>query len=54
MTVYKKGISISAQSVGYRDIYNFSKIFKSYFGISPRAYRYAYETNGQHTETETR
>ena len=42
MTVYGNEISISAQSVGYKDIYNFSKIFKTHFGVSPRAYRRAY------------
>ena len=31
--------SIAAASVGYGDIYQFSKAFKKHFGISPREYR---------------
>ena len=39
MTVYGETPSVAAMSVGYTDIYHFSKIFKSYFGVSPRAYQ---------------
>lgn len=37
----KEGISpsIAAASVGYGDIYQFSKAFKKHFGLSPREYR---------------
>lgn len=38
MTVYQKSITISALSVGYQDIYNFSKVFKLHYGVSPRTY----------------
>lgn len=34
----KKSISTAAYSVGYPDIYNFSKMFKKHFGVSPREY----------------
>ena len=32
------GITMIANSVGYTDIYNFSRMFKRHFGVSPRAY----------------
>ncbi len=31
-------ISLTAASVGYTDVYTFSKAFKKYYGVSPRAY----------------
>lgn len=31
-------VSVTANSVGYSDIYIFSKMFKRYYGISPREY----------------
>jgi AraC-like DNA-binding protein len=31
-------ISVAANSVGYTDIYNFSKMFKKHFKVSPREY----------------
>lgn len=31
-------ISEIAEAVGYKDIYHFSKMFKNYIGLSPRAY----------------
>lgn len=33
-----KSIATAANSVGYTDIYNFSRMFKRHFGLSPRAY----------------
>jgi len=30
--------SVAASSVGYTDIYNFSKAFKKKYGLSPRKY----------------
>lgn len=38
--IVKKNLSISvvAHSVGYSDLYTFSKMFKQYFGISPSKY----------------
>lgn len=38
MVVYGKSPSIAAVSVGYPDIYTFSKMFKKKFGCSPRQY----------------
>ena len=38
MTKENKSISLSAFSVGYNNIYNFSKVFKKYYGVSPRTY----------------
>lgn len=38
MTTYKQSPTIAAMSVGYNDIYHFSKIFKKHFGVSPREY----------------
>ena len=38
MTKEHKSISLSAYSVGYNNIYNFSKIFKKYYGVSPQTY----------------
>lgn len=34
----KKSVSVAAYSVGYSDIFNFSKMFKQKFGISPSEY----------------
>ncbi len=31
-------VTIAANSVGYTDIFNFSKMFKRYYGISPKKY----------------
>lgn len=33
-----KSVSLTAQSVGYSDIYTFSKTFKRHFGLPPRNY----------------
>ena len=38
MVKHGKSPSIAAMSVGYPDIYNFSKMFKKKFGCSPRQY----------------
>lgn len=38
MIAYNETPSTAAASVGYTDIYQFSKIFKKHFGISPREY----------------
>jgi len=40
-SLLKKGsinVSVAAHSVGYPDLYNFSKMFKRYFGVSPTQY----------------
>ena len=34
----KKSVSVTANSVGYNDIFNFSKMFKQYYGVSPLEY----------------
>ncbi len=34
----KKSVSVTAYSVGYTDIFTFSKMFKRHFGISPNEY----------------
>lgn len=34
----KKPVTVTANSVGYADIFNFSKMFKQHFGISPAEY----------------
>ena len=48
MTEKDKNISIAASSVGYTDIFNFSKMFKRKFGVSPKEYKnqnkYTYKT----------
>lgn len=38
MTTYQESPTTAAMSVGYDDIYHFSKIFKKHFGLSPREY----------------
>jgi len=38
MVTHQKSPSTAALSVGYADLYQFSKIFKKHFGVSPRAY----------------
>ena len=38
LTRGKKSVSLTAQSVGYSDIYTFSKTFKRHYGVSPSAY----------------
>ena len=35
---YGYSVSVTALSVGYSDVYTFSKMFKQYFGISPSKY----------------
>ncbi len=39
-----RSITTAANSVGYTDIYNFSRMFKRHFGLSPRAYVKSQET----------
>lgn len=39
MTVHGERPATAALSVGYNDLYHFSKIFKKYFGMPPRRYR---------------
>lgn len=39
MTVYGESPTTAAMSVGYPDIYHFSKAFKQKYGCSPRQYR---------------
>lgn len=34
----KSSVSVAAASVGYTDIFNFSKMFKKHFGVSPSEY----------------
>lgn len=38
MTVHKVKPSVAAASVGYEDLFHFSKIFKKYYGMSPKHY----------------
>ena len=38
MTQYAMPPSVVAVSTGYADVYNFSRMFKRYTGVSPRAY----------------
>lgn len=38
MTVNRRSPSIAAFSVGYNDLYTFSKMFKQIYGVSPREY----------------
>ena len=47
MTIYEKTVTLSAQAVGYSDIYNFSKIFKQHYGCSPRCYCAKWHQNQQ-------
>lgn len=39
MRDYNERPSVAATSVGYEDLYHFSKIFKKHFGMCPREYR---------------
>ena len=39
LSIYHETPSTAANSVGYSDIYHFSKIFKQHFGVSPRSYK---------------
>ena len=39
LTVYGQSPSTAGISVGYPDLYHFSKIFKKHFGVSPREYQ---------------
>ena len=39
MTVYGEKPSTAANSVGFDDIFHFSKSFKKQFGVSPREYK---------------
>lgn len=38
LTDNRKSVSVTATSVGYSDVYTFSKMFKQHFGISPTEY----------------
>ena len=42
LTVYRESPSTAGISVGYPDLYHFSKIFKKHFGVSPRKYQQMY------------
>lgn len=42
LTEDKTSVSVTANSVGYSDIFNFSKMFKQYYGISPAEYAKQY------------
>lgn len=42
LTVYDESPSTAGTSVGYPDLYHFSKIFKQHFGVSPKIYRQLY------------
>ncbi|MBO5221171.1 MAG: AraC family transcriptional regulator [Clostridia bacterium] len=46
MTVYGEKPSTAALSVGYEDLFHFSKAFKQHFGIPPREYIKAHKTTG--------
>ena len=39
LTVYGESPTTAGMSVGYPDLYHFSKMFKLHFGMSPRKYR---------------
>jgi len=39
MTKKHMSVTVTALSVGYPDVYTFSKAFKKHFGMSPRAYK---------------
>ena len=41
----ERSIKNIANSVGYEDVYHFSKLFKKYYGISPLHYKKAMETS---------
>ena len=38
LTEEKTSVSVTANSVGYSDIFNFSKMFKQFYGVSPAEY----------------
>ena len=38
LTQNNKNVSVTASSVGYNDIYTFSRAFKQYYGVSPQEY----------------
>lgn len=42
LTVYGESPATAGFSVGYPDIYHFSKVFKQHFGVSPRRYQQLY------------
>lgn len=42
MTQYGETVTTAARSVGYGDLFNFSKMFKRHFSMSPRAYVQAF------------
>ena len=42
LTIYGESPSTAGTSVGYPDLYHFSKIFKQHFGVSPRRYQQMY------------
>ena len=46
LTVYGETPATAGVSVGYPDIYHFSKIFKRHFGLSPRQYQQLYRGGG--------
>lgn len=46
LTLHGERPSVVCASVGYPDLYNFSKAFKSYFGMSPRNYQLIHLRSG--------
>ena len=47
ITVYGESPSTAGISVGYPDLYHFSKIFKQHFGLSPRKNQQEYQEKGK-------
>ncbi len=54
LTVYGESPTTAGISVGYPDLYHFSKIFKKYYGVSPRTYQADYLLRGAQGQTGTK
>lgn len=52
LTIYGETPATAAMSVGYPDIYHFSKIFRRHFGLSPRKYQQLYSKDAGATPPE--
>ena len=43
LTEHGFSVTVTAKSVGYTDVFTFSKVFKRFYGCSPMAYGKTYE-----------
>lgn len=53
LTKERQPVAVTANSVGYTDIFNFSKMFKQYYGLSPTEYAKRGASNDESRQSAT-